>query len=157
ALYRPAESKYLFAASTMGVQKIQTFLLRSLNVIGEAFVSFKLIAAGSFFGREHLFESSGNRLPSCVRNETDDRAAVDRRQITIEHCEAVSLKQRLDCLESVVEQMLVVDLIEREVLDDLFHVKELDDKNAVVLKTLANSIGDGMQFLEMEEHAGCIN
>src|SRR5207244_9255769 len=63
---RRAESKDLLAAGAMRVEKIQAFLLLSLDVIGEAFISFKLIAAGSLFRREHLFEATGNSLSAGV-------------------------------------------------------------------------------------------
>src|SRR3954470_17973142 len=63
----------------------------------------------------------------------------------------------LDGFQIVVEQMLVVDLVESQVRDDLFHVEKLDDKNAVWLEAVSNTIGDRMQFLEMEEDAGSVD
>ena len=53
----------------------------------------------------------------------------------------------------VVEEMLVIDLIERKVLHDLFHVEKLHDEDAIPLETFPNSVGDGVQFFEMKKHS----
>ena len=66
-------------------------------------------------------------------------------------------EQRLDRLEIVVKQMLVIDLVERDVLHDLLHVEKLHDEHSVILQALADAFGDGMQFFEMEENSGTID
>src|SRR2546423_9480068 len=92
-----------------------------------------------------------------MAKEADEQPAMDGRQVAIEHFQPVASEQYLDRVEIVVKQVLVVDLIERQILDDLFHVEKLDHKDAVVLETLSNPISHGMQFLEMEKHAGGID
>jgi len=53
--------------------------------------------------------------------------------------------------------MLVIDLVESEVFDDPFHVKELNDEDSIVLETFPNALGDGMQFFKVEEHTGGVD
>src|SRR5438094_335872 len=78
---------------------------------------------------------------------------MDGRKVTVKHGEAVLRQQRLDRLEIVVKKMLMIDLVEGEVLDDLLHVQELNDEDAIIPETLANSVRDRMQFFQMEKHS----
>ena len=66
-------------------------------------------------------------------------------------------QQRLDRLEIVVEQVLVIDLIERQILDDPLHVEELHDKHAIVAQGGSDAVGDGMKLFQVKEDAGRID
>ena len=83
----------------------------------------------------------------------DNRSAMDRREIRVEGTETVAAEQRVERLERVVEKMLVINLVERDVLDDRFRVQELHDEHAVRRERTANAVGNRMQILEVEKHA----
>ena len=53
--------------------------------------------------------------------------------------------------------MLVIDLIEGAVVDDLFHVEELNDEHPVRPQRLADAVAHGVQFLEVKEDAGGVD
>src|SRR4051794_11378035 len=89
--------------------------------------------------------------------KSDDGPAMYRRQITVEHRQSMARQECLDRLQIVVEKMLVIDLVESQVLDDLFHIEKLDYKNAVLLEAVPYAFRYRMQFLEMEEHTGSID
>src|SRR5690349_8636389 len=53
--------------------------------------------------------------------------------------------------------MLVVDLIESQVLDDLFHIEKLDNKHSVFSKALTDAFRHRVQLFEMKEHPGSVD
>ena len=83
----------------------------------------------------------------------NDRAAVDRRQVGVEHGQAVPVEQHLDGLQRVVQQVLVVDLVEGQVLHDAFHVQELHHEHTVGFEALLDGAADRMQLFQVKEHA----
>jgi hypothetical protein len=53
--------------------------------------------------------------------------------------------------------MLVIDLIEREVLDDPLHVEELHDEDTVRVECFTDAVRDGVKLLQMKKNAGGVN
>ena len=53
--------------------------------------------------------------------------------------------------------MLVIDLVEREVLDDLLHIEKLNNEYTVTGEAFADTFSDGVQLLEMEENTGRVD
>lgn len=157
AFDRRPESENLPALLPLIVQKTEAFFFFDFDVARKLAIRFDFIPSARAFLRLHHFKTRRPLFRSCMRDEADDGAAVNRRKIAIEHHQAVPLKQRLNGFEVVVQKMLVINLIESQIFDDLLHVKELDDKHAVVFQRAADAFGDGMQFLEMEEDPGSID
>jgi len=60
------------------------------------------------------------------------------------------LQKRLDCLQGVVEQVLVVDLVKGQILNNALHVKELNDKHSVIGQQQFDAICNRMEILKME-------
>ncbi len=81
---------------------------------------------------------------------------MDRVETRIEHGEPVGAEQRLNSLKRIVEQMLMINLIERQILHDAFHIEKLHDENAIRFQTPLDGLADGMQLLEMKENAGSV-
>ena len=71
----------------------------------------------------------------------------------VKHGEPVTIEKDLDRLEVVVEQMFVINLIERHVFDNALHVEKLHHENAVIGQDGTNPVGHGMKLFEMEEDA----
>src|ERR1700687_4580653 len=66
-------------------------------------------------------------------------------------------QQRLDRFQRVVQEVLMVNLVERRILHDAPHVEKLDDEYSVPAQRLANRVADRVKFLEMKEDSGCID
>jgi hypothetical protein len=150
-----AEPEDLFALIALASQELQALRLLAADVLREASIGFQLVRSIIILGGEHHFESRADCLLPIVSDKANDRTAVDWRQIAIEHLEPVALEQRLNGRQVVVEEMLVIDLIERKVLYDLFHVEKLHYEDAIPLETFPNAVGDGVQLLEMKKHTRC--
>src|SRR5258708_536873 len=92
-----------------------------------------------------------------MRDKADHRTAMDRSEIAIVQCQAVTVQKNLDVLQVVVKQMFVIDLIKRQVFDDAFHVEKLDDKHPALVKRFADAVGYGVKFLQVKENAGRVD
>ena len=57
----------------------------------------------------------------------------------------------LEGAERVIQQVLVIDLIERQVVENALHVEELDHEHAVVREAETDAVGHGMELLQVEE------
>ena len=154
---RRSVSEYTPALRALGFEEVQTLFFLLQNVVSETAIGAEFVTAGLLLFRQHVFKRSGCSAFSGMCHEANDRSAMDRRKVAIEHLEAVTLQQRLDRLDVVVQQMLVIDLVERQVLHDLLHIQKLHDEDSIVLQALANAFGDRMQFFEMEENSSRVN
>src|ERR1035441_4435169 len=53
--------------------------------------------------------------------------------------------------------MLMVNLIEGNILHYALHIEELNDEDPVLLESLPNPLGNGVEFFQMEEDAGGVD
>src|SRR5581483_4504897 len=134
-------------------QELQALLFFDLDVARKLAIGVNLVPACRAFCCQHHFKTRRPLFLAGMRYKSDDRSAVNWREITIEHRQAVTLQQQLNRLEIVVEEMLVIDLVESQVLDDLLHIQKLHDKDSITFQAGPDTVGHGVQFLEMEKDA----
>ena len=53
--------------------------------------------------------------------------------------------------------MLMLNLIERLVFHDAFHIQKLYDEHAIIFQPSLDALADRMQFLEVKEDSGSID
>src|SRR6266478_3670302 len=119
-------------------------------------VGAKRIASGGIFLLTHRLQTPRGSHAS-VRGETDDRPPVDWRQVGIEHRQAVPSQQSVNRFEGVIQQVFVVNLVERQILHDALHVQELYDEYPSLSKHIANRFADRVKLLEMKEDPGGVD
>ena len=120
-------------------------------------IGVDLVAAGIVLRRQERKQTLTRRPLALVRHKADHRAAMDRRQESVEQDQAVAMEENVDVLQIVIEQVLVIDLIKSQVIDDLLHVEELDDEDAVFGQAFTNAFGDGMELLQVEEDSSRVD
>ena len=82
---------------------------------------------------------------------------MDRRQGRVGDPKTVQSEQMIERSHRVVNKVLVVNLIERALLDHRRQVDELGDDDAVGVEQFLDAGKGRVQFLEVEEHAGAVN
>ena len=82
---------------------------------------------------------------------------MDRSERRVGDPESVQPEQMIERSHRVVDKVLVVNLIERALLDHRRQVDELGDDDAVGVEQFLDAREGRVQFLEVEEHTGTVN
>ena len=107
---------------------------------------------GVSLGREQLGDGGGRRRRPGVRDEDAQRAAVDREMLHVDDLQPGALEQRDERMRRVIEEVLVVDRVELELVDQVAHVRGLDDRDAVVGEDRGDPFDDAVHVGNVGEH-----
>ncbi len=118
----------------------QIVLFHLFDAPGESLVRLDRIAPGQAFFLAHAQKIFTWFACASMTDKTDNGPAVNRGQLGVKHRQPMTVKQRLDSFERIIQQMLMINLIERQIFHDAFHIEELHDKHAVLLPALRVSL-----------------